>query len=87
MMEPLVRETVDNVFKLGAAKALTGPIARGDAMVVERQLNALCAFDLRIAEIYRALGVVAVELARQQDAAGTALLDTIATLLHAKAPG
>jgi predicted short-subunit dehydrogenase-like oxidoreductase (DUF2520 family) len=80
MMQPLVRETVDNVFKLGTAKALTGPIARGDAAVVERQLKALNEFDPRIAEIYRALGVMAVDLSRAQggaDAAGMAALERL----------
>ena len=62
MMEPLVRETIDNVFKLGTVKALTGPIARGDHAVVARQLHALREFDPRIAEIYRALGTMAVAL-------------------------
>jgi predicted short-subunit dehydrogenase-like oxidoreductase (DUF2520 family) len=66
MMEPLVRETVDNLFRLGTVNALTGPIARGDHAVVVRQLAALQAFDSRIAEIYRSLGAVAVELSRAQ---------------------
>ena len=70
MMEPLVRETVDNVFKLGTVKALTGPIARGDSAVVARQLEALREFDPRIADIYRALGVMAVALSRAQGGAG-----------------
>jgi len=64
MMEPLVRETLDNVLALGPVRALTGPIARGDAAVVERQLEALGAADPRIAEIYRILGAVALELTR-----------------------
>lgn len=70
MMAPLVRETVDNVFKLGTVAALTGPIARGDSAVVARQLEALREFDPRIADIYRALGVMAVELSRAQGGAG-----------------
>ncbi len=85
MMEPLVRETVDNLFKLGTVKALTGPIARGDATVVERQLNALGEFNPRIAEIYRALGVVAVELSRTQGGADAAGLHALETLLRSKA--
>ena len=84
MMEPLVRETVDNVFKLGTVKALTGPIARGDSAVVERQLNALGEFDPRIAEIYRALGVTAVALSRAQGGASAAELDAIERSLRAK---
>lgn len=70
MMEPLVRETVDNVFKLGTVKALTGPVARGDVAVVERQLAALQEFDPHIAEIYRALAVMAVQLARARTRSG-----------------
>ena len=39
--ERLVRQTVDNVFALGPAKALTGPVKRGDWATVERHLAAL----------------------------------------------
>jgi predicted short-subunit dehydrogenase-like oxidoreductase (DUF2520 family) len=80
-MEPLVRETVDNVFKLGTTQSLTGPIARGDQAVVARQLDALAAWNPRIAEIYRQLGAVAVELARAQGSADPAALAAIECLL------
>lgn len=66
MMEPIVRETLDNVFALGTVKALTGPIARGDAEVVARHLDALTAWDPKIAAAYRDLGAIALELARAQ---------------------
>lgn len=81
MMEPLVRETVDNVFKLGTVKALTGPIARGDEAVVAKQIEALAAWDARIGCIYRELGAVALELARAQGEADTAALDRMRDLL------
>jgi predicted short-subunit dehydrogenase-like oxidoreductase (DUF2520 family) len=84
MMEPLVRETVDNVFKLGTAKALTGPIARGDYAVVARQLEALQAFDPRVAEIYRALGWMAVALSRVQGSAGDNAIGVLEKLLKGK---
>jgi predicted short-subunit dehydrogenase-like oxidoreductase (DUF2520 family) len=38
---PLVRATLDNVDELGPARALTGPIARGDHDTVDRHLDAL----------------------------------------------
>ena len=69
MMEPLVRETVDNVFKLGTVKALTGPVARGDVAVVEQHLRALEDFDPRLADVYRSLGVLATRLAHEQGGA------------------
>ncbi len=81
MMEPLVRETVDNVFRLGTVKALTGPIARGDHAVVVRQLEALREYDPRSAEIYRALGVMALELSRAQGGASAEALAVLHEVL------
>lgn len=81
MMEPLVRETLDNVFRLGPVRALTGPVARGDAAVLERQLAALAAFDGRIAEAYRALNQLALELARQQGGVSPEKLETVVDAL------
>ncbi|HEX7443601.1 MAG TPA: Rossmann-like and DUF2520 domain-containing protein [Acidimicrobiales bacterium] len=37
----LVRATIDNVASLGPAAALTGPVARGDDVTLERHLEAL----------------------------------------------
>lgn len=82
MMEPLVRETLDNVFALGTVRALTGPVARGDAAVVSRPLAALYALDPRIAEAYRALNAIALDLARAQGGAPEAALDAVAAVLN-----
>jgi len=81
MMAPLVRETLDNVFALGTVRALTGPVARGDAAVVVRQLEALAVLDPRIAEAYRALNAIALDLARAQGGATGAALDAVAAAL------
>jgi predicted short-subunit dehydrogenase-like oxidoreductase (DUF2520 family) len=43
MFEPLARSTLENVFELGPANALTGPAARGDAGTIRRNLEALAA--------------------------------------------
>lgn len=74
MMESLVRETVDNVFRLGTARALTGPVARGDIETVRRHLEALEPFDARIASLYADLGKIAVELAAAQRSASASAL-------------
>lgn len=63
-IEPMVRETVDAVFARGPARALTGPIARGDVHTVRRQLAAVEGWDARAAAVYRSLGLVAVEVAQ-----------------------
>lgn len=38
---PLMRDTLDNVARVGSGRALTGPAARGDVGTIERHLEAL----------------------------------------------
>ncbi|MEX2255721.1 MAG: Rossmann-like and DUF2520 domain-containing protein [Acidimicrobiia bacterium] len=63
--EPLVRATIDNVFALGPARALTGPVARGDLATVLRHLEVVAADEQRA---YRALADAAARLAGRDDA-------------------
>lgn len=66
---PLMRATIDNALKQGPARALTGPIARGDDKVVAAQLSALDQADPRLGELYRLLGLRAADLAEEKGAA------------------
>jgi predicted short-subunit dehydrogenase-like oxidoreductase (DUF2520 family) len=54
ILGPLLTAALDNTLQIGP-KALTGPVARGDAAAVARHLRALTAADPGIAEGYRAL--------------------------------
>lgn len=83
LMEPLVRETVDNVFRVGSVRALTGPIARGDVAVVVRELEALRGHDGHLASLYRELGLLALDLARSQGSSDARSLARIARALRA----
>jgi predicted short-subunit dehydrogenase-like oxidoreductase (DUF2520 family) len=82
MLAPIMRETFDNVLALGPALALTGPIARGDVAVVERQAQALAALDPPLAALYARLGEVALRLARRNGTAAGADLDAIEAALR-----
>ena len=76
-IEPMVRETVDAIFARGPARALTGPISRGDVATIGRQRGALRQWNGAIANLYRELGVLTVKLAaadRRLDAKGAARL-------------
>ena len=84
LMEPLVRETVDNVFRSGTVRSLTGPIARGDDAVVRRQSERLTALDPQLGAIYRELGKVALTLARSQGTAAPAALAKVARALRSQ---
>ena len=81
IIEPLVRGTVDNVFKLGTVSALTGPIVRGDCRLVKRQLESLESFMPRAAEIYRSLGMVLIELAGKSGRAKAEKLAQLSDIL------
>jgi predicted short-subunit dehydrogenase-like oxidoreductase (DUF2520 family) len=41
LLAPLVRQTVENWARLGPERALTGPLARGDELTVQRQRAAV----------------------------------------------
>lgn len=60
---PLMKGTLSNLELVGLPQALTGPIARGDAKVVQGHLE--CMPD-KFEEIYRVLGSKALELAQSK---------------------
>jgi predicted short-subunit dehydrogenase-like oxidoreductase (DUF2520 family) len=64
MLLPLVRGSVENLAALGAARGMTGAVARGDAPTVARHLEALSGSP-EILAIYVALQRRALELARE----------------------
>jgi predicted short-subunit dehydrogenase-like oxidoreductase (DUF2520 family) len=63
LARPLAAETLDNVFRLGARAALSGPIARGDFATVARQQAALDGWDQQAGQLYRALAEATTALA------------------------
>lgn len=81
ILQPIVQDTVANLFKLGPVDALTGPIARGDAGVVAKQLAALQTSLPLEAEVYRLLGLEALQLARQKQKTLETDLNAVAQVL------
>jgi predicted short-subunit dehydrogenase-like oxidoreductase (DUF2520 family) len=55
MLGPLVRSTVDNWIALGPERALTGPVARGDAATVAAQRAAIAERRPRLERLFDAL--------------------------------
>ncbi len=52
---PLVRATVENWARLGAERALTGPVARGDDATVARQRAAVAERTPELLPLFDAL--------------------------------
>jgi len=55
LARPLASETLANVFRLGPAVALSGPVARGDLATVARQQAAVAHWDAPTGRLYAAL--------------------------------
>ena len=59
---PLVNGTLANFTKLGGAKALTGPIARGDSQTISQHLQVI---PEELLQFYKNLGLQTLALAEQ----------------------
>ncbi len=65
LLAPLAHETVENVLRVGAAAALTGPIKRGDLQTVQRQQHALSIWSPRHGDLYAVFTDLTLELAKR----------------------
>lgn len=62
-LRPLVFATMSNIDNIGPQAALTGPIARGDEVTVEKHLQAMHNSSEEQRRLYAALGLKTVDLA------------------------
>jgi predicted short-subunit dehydrogenase-like oxidoreductase (DUF2520 family) len=62
---PLVEGTIANVRAVGLARALTGPVRRGDTGTVKRNMEAVALIQSSWLEIYRLLAARSLSLAEE----------------------
>ncbi len=79
---PLVRAMAGNIAEIGPAKALTGPIARGEVEVVKRHLAALADSAEELVELYCAAGLRTADLARRRGTIDDATLEALRETLN-----
>jgi len=77
----LLLTSIENAMKMGAGKALTGPIARGDSEIVREHLNAIQEPELRM--LYKSLGAYTLKLAIQENRLKTEEIASLRELLGA----
>ena len=82
-LAPLIRQSVENSLQQEPAKALTGPIRRGDAGTVAVHLAALNSAPEPLQKIYRACGMYTLDVAREGGLAAE-LASRIEKLLQCK---
>ncbi|MBI2568492.1 MAG: DUF2520 domain-containing protein [Candidatus Schekmanbacteria bacterium] len=78
---PLMSAAVRNLAAEGLPRALTGPIARGDAAVVAAHVRALAAVVPDVREAYTVLAKETVRLARELGEASAEELDAVSAAL------
>lgn len=66
ILEPIVKQTTDNIFQHGTVKSLTGPIARGDHKLVTEQFNEVKEWSSDASEVYRLLGKLTTNLSDEK---------------------
>lgn len=66
ILEPLIRQTLSNVFDLGIDAALTGPVSRGDDVSVKEHLDVLKK-NPEHHRLYQLLGKEALQIATKQN--------------------
>ncbi len=81
VLEPLTRGTLDNIGRLGIPKALTGPIARGDAATVEHHCRDLAAQRPALLRFYRVLGEYTLDLTKGRGEIDTKAIEALQSLL------
>ncbi len=59
---PLINGTVKNISKLGVPMALTGPIARGDSVIINDHLKAISKIKNELINLYCELGKYTMKL-------------------------
>jgi predicted short-subunit dehydrogenase-like oxidoreductase (DUF2520 family) len=62
---PLIEGTIANVRAVGPARALTGPVRRGDKGTVGRNMKAVAAIDSDWLDLYRLLAARSLSLAEE----------------------
>jgi len=64
ILKPLIKGTLTNIENTGIPDALTGPIARGDAGVVEKHVQEIRSLSADQADFYSINGVETIKVAR-----------------------
>ncbi len=81
IIDPIAHGTIKNIIELDTARALTGPIARGDVSAVSTQLNAFNQWKPEYGQLYQLLGGMALDLSVIKDTASQESLVSLTKLL------
>lgn len=82
-MRPLLEGTLENINKMGTARALTGPIARGDSGTIAGHIKALDSENLtELSNFYKFMGRLTLKLADKNNLQSDNKIATMRRLLE-----
>ena len=82
ILSPLMRQSLENGLTVGAANALTGPIARGDIETLQAHLAAITQTAPDLRNTYRTMGRQALKLAQKKNNLNQKVLTAMQKLFH-----
>jgi predicted short-subunit dehydrogenase-like oxidoreductase (DUF2520 family) len=82
LLRPFMENTLAQLLEKGTAKALSGPIARGEFSIVKAEIEALAAWKPNIATLYKALGEIALLLAEEKGTLTAKGIDSLQQILR-----
>lgn len=80
----LTESVLHNIRQIGLPQALTGPIARGDALTVASHLDALNRQSCQVGDIYRVVAESSLDIAYRKGAADDAALAAVGDVLASR---
>lgn len=80
-VEPILRETMENVLQMGGIDALTGPIARGDVETVRKQSAAVQKMLPDHKHVFDSLGLLTSDISALKGVATSERLEDIRQIL------
>lgn len=81
LLRPFMENTLTQLLEKGTAKALSGPVARGEFSIVKAEIEALMAWKPNIATLYKSLGEVALTLAEEKGTLAAKDIDSLQQIL------
>ena len=79
---PLIMGTLHNIEDMGTARALTGPIARGDQRTVENHVRALTEHIPESLAFYRKMGQMTLEIASKEKLRDRQKIESLKKILN-----
>lgn len=80
----LTQSVLRNIEEVGLPQALTGPIARGDAMTVAAHLDAISRVSCQVADVYRIIAESSLDVAYRKGAADDSTLAAVGDVLQSR---